>query len=241
MRHPAWALAAVAAVGCHPAADTQPTATTTPTVAVAAAPTTMPAVPAHPIAIGAVTPLAGRGLPGIFKPIPDRSTDDLLLEVEAPGTRDRLPLLAELAKRTGDRDRVRPVMVKLQANGVYAVRVAAAMVAVALDAEHPGPAAADLIKAVSDRAQTPVYGPLVEDTPELRRIQALAVPGLAKAVEREMDDAKKEHSAAALAALGTMPKQVGEPALAAVRKVAATETHPDRTAAREVLKKWGTQ
>src|SRR5215212_10682055 len=101
MRHPAWALAAVAAVGCHRAADTQPAPTTAPTVAVAQVSTTMPAVPAHPTATGAATPATG--LPGIFKPIPDRSTDDLLLEVEAPGTRDRLPLLAELANRAGDR------------------------------------------------------------------------------------------------------------------------------------------
>jgi hypothetical protein len=239
MRRLAWALAAVAAAGCHPdpAAEPAPTTSSTTTAVGSTAPAVIHAA-SNATPAAAATQLT---IPSLFKPIPERSTDDLLAEVEAPGTRERLPLLAELAKRTADRDRVRPVMAKLQENGVYAVRVAAAMVAVALDAEHPSPTANDLMTAIKNKTQTPVYGPLVEETPELRQIQVLAVPGLVKAIEREMNAPKKEQTAAALAVLGTMPKKIGEPALAAVRQVAATEGHADRDAARGVLKKWGAE
>ena len=230
MHRRAWALVAAAAAGCHPSPDTQPAP---PAPATAVASTT-----AEPTADAPPPKLT---LPGIFKPIPERSTDDLLIEVEAPGTRDRLPLLAELAKRTADRDRIRPVARKLMLDGRYAVRVAAAMVVVAVDAEHPHPAATDLVGAITNRTQMPVYGPLIEDTPELRQIRTLAVPGLVKAIEREMTEPKKEHTAAALTVLGTIPADIGTPAVDVVKRVAATAGHPNSVAARELLKKWGVE
>jgi hypothetical protein len=178
-------------------------------------------------------------LPGIFKPVPDRSTDDLIAEVEHPSTRDRLPLIAELAKRARDRDRILPVLSRLLLDGRYIVRVAAATAAVALDAEHVNQRATDLGATISGKAQMPVYGPLVEDAPELRRIRALAVPVLVRVIERELNAPTGEETGGALAALATFPADVGKPAVDAVRRVAGTEMHPYRIQARELLKTWG--
>ena len=238
MRLLTCALAALAAIGCDRISSGPPSTPATPT---STSPERPPETRTTPFANR--TPVAEptipkSTLPGIFKPIPERSTDDLLNELEAPTTKDRLPLLAELAKRTSDCERIRPAVRKLMLDGRYAVRVAAAMVALALDAEHPATSVTGLMGAIDNKFQSPVYGPLLEDTPELRQIQSVAVPGLVAAIEREMDDPKKEHTSAALTTLATMPAEIGKPAANVVKKVAATAMHPFRMQAAEVLKKW---
>ena len=174
MRLFACCLAALAAAGCHRPADTKPTTTTVarsgPAVATSSSGTVRPM--ADPEAtVPKIT------LPGIFKPIPERSTDDLIAEVEYPSTKDRLPLVAELAKRTQDRDRILPVLNRLLLDGRYIVRVAAATAAVALDPEHVDPRQTDLGATMNGKAQMPVYGPLVEDARSCGTSGHLPYPG----------------------------------------------------------------
>src|SRR4051812_23197580 len=179
MRLAVVCLAALAAAGCQRPADTQPTANTAgvpgPTVATSVAPENSDAI---------VPKIA---LPGVFKPIPERSTDDLIAEVEHPSTKDRLPLVAELAKRTKDRDPILPVLNRLLLDGRYIVRVAAATAAVALDLDHVDRRATDLAATINGKSQMPVYGPLLEDAAELRQIRTAAVPGLGQVIERELN------------------------------------------------------
>jgi hypothetical protein len=233
MRRVACFLAALAA-GCHRPADTRPGAHTVevpgPALVTAATanPPTGPAAPATKVT-----------LPGIFRPIPERSTDDLIAEVEHPSTKNRLPLVAELAKRESDRDRILPVLNRLLLDGRYIVRVAAATAAVALDPEHVGRRGTDLGATIHGKAQMPVYGPLVEDAPELRQIRTLAVPGLVRVIERELNGPAREQTGGALAALATFPADVGKPAVDTVRRVAGTAMHPNQVQARDLLKKWG--
>jgi hypothetical protein len=231
MRLVACCLAALAAAGCQRPADTEPTANTAgvpgPAVATSVAPESADAI------VPKIT------LPGVFKPIPERSTDDLIAEVEHPYTKDRLPLMAELAKRTQDRDRILPVLNRLLLDGRYIVRVAAATAAVAIDPEHVDRQATDLGATINDKAQMPVYGPLVEDAPELRQIRTVAVPGLVRIIERELNAPVRQQTGGALAALATFPADVGRPAVDAVERVAATAMHPNQVQARDLLKKWG--
>jgi hypothetical protein len=235
MRRLACCLAALAAAGCHRPAETRPTANVVevPGPAVATS-QSRPTTPGDPDA-----PVPKVKLPGIFKPIPERSTDDLIAEVEHPSTKDRLPLAAELAKRDTDRDRILPVLNRLMLDGRYIVRVAAATAAVALDPEHVDRRATDLATTINGKAQMPVYGPLVEDAPELRQIRAVAVPGLVRAIESELNAPARERTGGALAALATFPADVGRPAVDAVKRVAGTAMHPNRAQARDLLKTWG--
>src|SRR5262249_52682828 len=93
------------------------------------------------------------------------------------------------------------------------------------------------------RHQSKVYGPIVEDSPELRKIQKLAVEALVKLMEREFNDGPPKGqlgvTGAALGALQTFPLEAGRPAVAVVAKIAAQPTNPNRVAALDVLKKWG--
>jgi hypothetical protein len=182
----------------------------------------------------------GPSISGIFKPIGERTTDDLIAEVEHFATKDRLPLIAELATRTQDRPRILPVLKKLFLDGRYAVRVAAATAVVALDPEHVSRHAVDLSAVRGNKAQAPVYGPLQDDTPELRQIQAAAVPGLVRVLDKETTaGGTYPETGGCLAALASMPAEVGKPAVEAVKKVAATAMHPHQLPAQELLKKWG--
>jgi hypothetical protein len=197
---------------------------------VKASPTKSPSTPSIPIS-------------GIFKPIGERSTDELIAEVEHPNTKDRLPLLAELAKRTKDRAKVLPVAKKQMLDGRYAVRVAAAMTAVAVDPEHARELAVDLNVAISARQQMPVYGPVQESTPELRAIQKTALPGLLRVLESELTaEAIKmgqyQQTGGVLSIFQTLPAEIGKPAIEVVKKVVDTPMHPSRLAADEVLKAW---
>ena len=176
---------------------------------------------------------------GIFKPIPQRSTEDLIAEVEHPNTKDRLPLLAELATRTKDKDRILPVANRLMLDGRYSVRVLAAMVRIAVDPEHLSKHATDLNVALSGKNQMPVYGPIQEVTPELRTAQKLVVPNLVKAIEADLDEKKLyPQTGGALSILSTLPAEIGKPATDVVKRTAATPMHPNATQASELLKKW---
>lgn len=177
---------------------------------------------------------------GIFKPIPQRSTNELIAEVEHPNTKDRLPLLAELATRANDKERIIPVARKQMLDGRYSVRVLAAMVCVAVDPERPSRYATDLNVTLSRKDQSPVYGPIHEETPELRKVQKLVVPNLVKAIEADLEE-KKLHpeTGGALSILSTMPAEIGKPAVDVVKRTAATPAHPNAVQAGELLKKWG--
>ncbi|HKB03141.1 MAG TPA: hypothetical protein VKD90_13025 [Gemmataceae bacterium] len=173
----------------------------------------------------------------------DRPTDELLANLEKPDQKELLPLIAELASRPKDKEKVLPAMMKLQVDGRYIVRVAAATARVALDPDHPGKYATTLESALRFRHQAPAYGALVEDAPELRKIQKLAVPGLVKLIERELGGSKPKEgppeTPAALQVLRNFPLDAGKPAVAVVAKVALQPTHASRVLAEEVLKKWG--
>lgn len=175
-----------------------------------------------------------------LKPISARSTRELLDEVEHPDTKDRLPLLAELARRPQDRLSIVPKMNLLQTNGVYAVRLAAANVAVAIDSENIGKHSTMVSAAIGFRYQAPVYGPLRESTPELVQIQKRAVPQLVKLIEKDLEEAKlHQKTLGCMAVLGTYPKDVGDPAVEVLQRVATTPAHPFAVQAKETLKKWG--
>lgn len=176
---------------------------------------------------------------GIFKPIPQRSTEDLIAEVEHPNTKDRLPLLAELATRKKDKERIIPVARKQMSDGRYAVRVLAAMVCVAVDPDHPSKYATDLNVAMSAKHQMPVYGPVQEDTPELRTVQKQLLPDLVKVIEADLTEKKLyPETGGVLSILSTMPSETAKPATDAVKRVAMTPMHPNAVQASELLKKW---
>lgn len=180
-------------------------------------------------------------IPSVFKPIPERTTDDLIAEVEHPGTKDRLPLLAELATRTKDKEKIIPAVRTRMSDGRYAVRVLAIMVCIAVDQERPGDYATELNVRFMSKAQMPVYGPIQEDTPELRRVRKLAAPNLVKILEKELADKNPQQpqTGGILTILATFPKDLGAPAVDAVKRISTTPAHPNAVQADQLLKSWG--
>jgi hypothetical protein len=242
-------IASLIAAGCNKNQSSQSvapatnsvTGSETDTLTITPRTVTTPATPAATTGQGGAT--AAPPVEKSVKPLADRSTDELLADLEKPDQKEHLPLIADLASRPKDREKVLPAMMKLQVDGRYIVRVAAATARVALDSDHPGKYATTLDSALRFRHQAPVYGALVEDAPELRKIQKLAVPGLVKVIERELGgDTPKEgppETPAALQVLRNFPLDAGKPAVAVVARVAAHKTHPSRVLAQEVLKTWG--
>lgn len=235
-------ISCVAAIGCNKAGSPPPSEPSTRPVPKESLPREVKSPGSKPITstTSGLTPLPKLPISGIFRPIPQRSTEELLEEVQHFSTKDHLPLLAELATRPKDKALIVPKMGLLQTDGRYLVRVAAANVAVAIDADHVGKHATRVSSAVDRKTQFAVYGPIVEDSPDLRKIQKLSVPLLIRVLEKELAEAKlHEQTLGALTVLGTFPKEVGKPAVEVVQKVAKTPMHPNGLFATQTLKKWG--
>jgi hypothetical protein len=115
------------------------------------------------------------------------------------------------------------------------------MVCVAVDQERPAEYATEVNVTIAGKNQLPVYGPIVEDTLELRQVRELSVRNLVKVLDKELAAGKGpyEQTFGVLTILGTIPAPIGAPAVASVKRVAATPMHPNAVHAVDLLKKWG--
>ncbi|HJZ93156.1 MAG TPA: hypothetical protein VKE40_19925 [Gemmataceae bacterium] len=253
MRSTALCLAAVAAlVGCNkgPGPESGPVPVTSTTVTPDRTGGSVDTITIPPRVVSAITAPSKESGTAVSRPSPeppkslaDRPTDELLTELEKADQKEHMPLIVELASRPKDKAKILPAMMKLQVDGRYIVRVAAATARLALDPEKAAEYAPALGSALRFKHQNAEFGPIVEDSPELRKVQKVAVDGLVKVMERELKNEPPKGqlgvTGAALGALQNFPLEAGKAAVALVAKIAAQLANPNRVAALDVLKKWG--